>query len=667
MIIRPVIPSRGRAGAGILALLLLISGTALTRGAHAVGIERGDLHGSIDTTLSMGASWRVQERDSDLVCRANGGTAFGCNADDGNLNYDRGIVSLGPKFTTELDLEYQNFGFFGRAIGFLDFENENGSRERTPLGKATKDLVGSDVDVLDAYGWGRFDIAHMSGELRLGKQVLSWGESTFIQNGINTINPFDVSKLRVPGAELRDALVPVPMVSGNLAISEMFSMEAFYQLDWDKTTIDPNGTFFSTTDIAGTDATKVMLGFGDISDLGDINPGLGPPLGGGAFDSKFLSVRRGPDINPRDGGQFGVALRMFVPKLNDTEFGFYFIRYHSRLPVIDGVTGTTAGVGNATAAAAAGAALAGGAGFAAAVGAGAAAGAASGADDPAGSALKGATAATNAGAAGVSAVATDLYAETASYRLEYPEDINLYGISFNTQLGTTGWALQGEYSFRQDVPLQVDDVELLFAALTPLSGLNPAVAVNQIGSFGTSTLIPGYITRNVSQLQATATRVFGQAFGANQVLFVAEAAVNHVHDMPDKDVLRLEGPGTFTSGNPFHAGATGLHAGKPAESSSHFADATSWGYRIATRFDYLNAIGAVNLSPRIQWQHDVSGVSPGPGGSFLEGRKAISVGLTASYLEQWEFDVSYTSFFGADRHNLLNDRDFVSASLKYLF
>ena len=42
-------------------------------------------------------------------------------------------------------------------------------------------------------------------------------------------------------------------------------------------------------------------------------------------------------------------------------------------------------------------------------------------------------------------------------------------MSFNTQLGTSGWALQGELSHRMDAPLQIDDAELFFATLTPLT------------------------------------------------------------------------------------------------------------------------------------------------------------------------------------------------------
>ena len=51
-------------------------------------------------------------------------------------------------------------------------------------------------------------------------------------------------------------------------------------------------------------------------------------------------------------------------------------------------------------------------------------------------------------------LAIDRYSAGSQYFLEYPKDQSLFGLSFNTQLGSTGWALQGEMSFRPDVPLQ---------------------------------------------------------------------------------------------------------------------------------------------------------------------------------------------------------------------
>jgi hypothetical protein len=225
-------------------------------------------------------------------------------------------------------------------------------------------------------------------------------------------------------------------------------------------------------------------------------------------------------------------------------------------------------------------------------------------------------------------------------------------------VGTTGWALQGEYSFRNDMPLQVDDVELLLAALgSPLNQLGVAFD-------GTGSLIPGFIRRDVSQFQMTASRIFGPMLKANQSIFITEFAVTHVHNMPNKNVLRLEAPGTNLPG-PF--GIFGTRGAPALQSNDDFADATSWGYRIVGRLDYNNVIGSINLHPRIEWRHDVSGITPGPGGNFVEGTKVITAGLGASYQNTWQADLSYTSFFGAGAQNLFYDRDFLSLSIAYSF
>ena len=685
--------------------------------APPVGAEdftHGELEGSLDITLSHGVTLRVDDRDKRLIGRAEGaGTANSVNSDDGNLNYDSGIVSNTSKFTGELDLNYRNFGAFARVHGFFDFENDRGERARSELSPEAKDLVGKDFEVLDLYLTGSFDLGGAAVDLRLGNHVISWGESTFIQNSINVINPFDVTKLRTPGAELRDGLVPVPMVSVSASLNESLSVEGFYQVKWEKTEIDPPGSYFSTSDFAGAGGRRVVLGWGEVPDTGR---GLGPitaavnadlqgfhipsPVAPGTFislpqreqspfDPDFLSVRRRGDREPEDSGQWGVALRYLAEGLNNTEFGFYFVNYHSRLPILSGRTGTAQGVTDGLFSAGA-----------------VTAGSATPADPNDDSFTIGAVtqAVTQKALASVPAgtpperipqligpgvqaevasqvsriaalLAIDRYTKTAGYFLEYPEDIQLLGVSFNTQLGTSGWALQGEYSRRMDAPLQIDDVEVIFAALTPLTA-DPASGApcvntfrfycrNQVGRFGPETYIRGYIERDVSQMQATATKVFGPTLGANSLAFVAEAALMYVHDMPDKSELRLEGPATQTSGDPFHSMAG--HPGLPAEPLDRFPDATSYGYRVAARLSYLNAIGAVNISPRVQFQHDVKGTSPGPGGPFVEDRVALTFGLGASYLNRWHFDVSFTMFGGAGRHNQVSDRDFVSAAVKYLF
>jgi hypothetical protein len=581
--------------------------------AQAIEFGGEGWNGNFDTTLSWGVRYRLDDPDLDIVGIPNGGNAFSVNGDDGNLNFGTGITSNAVKFTSELLLEKDNYGGFFRVTGFYDDEVKNGDREKSELSKEAQDIVGSRAEILDAYLWYNFDVAEKPAEIRIGNQVLSWGESTFIQNSINVINPIDVANLRVPGAELREALMPIPILSASIDITENGSLEAFVQLDWEETRIDPPGSYFSTNDFAGPGGERIQLGFGGV--------GEGP----------FLGISRTADNTPSDSGQFGLAYRVFVPDWNDTEFGFYFINYHSRLPIISARTGTNAGL------AAAGQVYAD-------------AGVPPGVNPV------------------VDANATNAYSSTARYQIEYPEDIQLFGLSFNTTVND--WALQGEISHRLDVPLQVDDVELLFAALTPF---NPAFAANQLSQFlnggnaySTDQNIPGFILLDVTQLQATVTRLVPQVLGASQLLLLGEVGVNRVNNMPDKNDLRLEAPGTYISGNQALAGAHGPAAGQ-FEAASRFADATSWGYRLVGRLQFDNAIGAWNLLPRIAFAHDVNGNSPGPGGSFLEGRKALTLGLAANYQSIWSADLSYTQFSGAGRFNLINDRDFVAFNVKYAF
>lgn len=652
---------------GYLAISALLFPLLAVSPGYSIEFEKGALRGNLDTTLSYGLMWRVQDRDPDIIGVVNGGNAFSVNGDDGNLNYGKGLVNNVAKITSELGMDYRNFGLFVRGTGFYDFVSERSNTDRTPLSDEALELVGSDVSLLDAFVYGKFNLGTMPGQIRLGDQVISWGESTFIQNGINSINPVNVNAIRLPGSELKEALLPEGMVWGGLGLTENISVEAFYLYDYENTEIDPSGSYWSSNDFAGPGGDKVMLGFGTVADLG-VTPAL----------NTFLAVPQGADKNPSNSGQHGLAFRVLAPGLNSTEFGFFYTNLHSRLPIVSAQTGTVAGavgaatIGGATPSVltAVGTHLALNPGdIPGAVAAGTTAGVVAGVSTSTAQAIAGtaATRGTAAAATVAQAFATDVYAKTARYVIEYPEDVKLYGVSFNTLLTDSGVALQGEYSYRKDAPLQVDDIELLFAALGPI---NAGLAnFNQVGNYTGrfQTDIPGYILRDTSQIQMTATKLFGPTFKAQQFVLVGEAGLTHVHSMPDKSKLRLDAPGTYVSGNAALASAHGTAANGFFEPSSAFADATSWGYRLVSRLDYNNAIGAVTLSPRIAWQHDVNGTTPGPGGNFIDGRKAITLGLGADYQNRWGADLSYTSFFGAGRYNLINDRDVIAANIKYSF
>ncbi|HBE92632.1 MAG TPA: hypothetical protein DDW55_08920 [Gammaproteobacteria bacterium] len=254
------------------------------------------------------------------------------------------------------------------------------------------------------------------------------------------------------------------------------------------------------------------------------------------------------------------------------------------------------------------------------------------------------------------------YPASARYFIEYPEDIKILGGSFNTDLGSSGVSLQGELSYKFDAPLQIDDTELLLAALTPV--VPQLGAVNQVGSFGFDEEITGYEKLDVMQFQTTMTQVFPDIMGADQLAVVGEFGITQVIDMPSYQELRFEGPGTYTTGNPL---ATAAGAQPATEKPEGFATATSMGYRILGRWKYNNAFSSINLNPRLAWSHDFSGTSPGPGGNFIDGRKAVSIGLEGVYQNTWSADLAYTRFMGAGRYNLLNDRDFVGFNIKASF
>ena len=637
------IPRVRAAGAIVLAGILAFVFTAPAEGIDLAG-KSSSFSLRLDTTLSWGGRYRVEERDPAIYSHHEGGTAWSGNGDDGNLNFDDGsLVSNTLKATIDLAFstdrsKNHRFGVFVRGSGFYDFALEQDCCVRTELTQEALDWAGSRTELLDAYAWWQFPI----GEIRVGRQVLNWGESTFIQGGLSIINAVDVSALRVPGAELREAFRPQGMVWASFDLSQNFSVEGFYQYEWEPIVIDPPGTYFSTNDFVGPGGEYVFLAFDSFPDTGVSPPYIQPPV-----DYPYMSVPRGETGEAEDGGQYGVAFRLFVPSWGGTEFGFYYLNYHSRLPTINGTTGTIQGAMAAGAAGPAAALM-----YYYLVGV-----------PPGVNPIVDATAAAVGQGAAIST-----FAQTANWFTAYPENIKLYGLSWNAQLGTSGIAFQGEVSYRQDNPLQVDDVELLFAALSPLSPtFANASQITNGTALGFEETALGYRYFDTSQLQFTLTKVFSNFLGANQGVILGEFGFNKVFDMPDKDDLRFEGPGTYTSGNPAMSLPGGAHTGKPFEEPEHFADDFSWGYRIVSRLTYNNAIAAWALSPRISWQHDVDGVTPGPGGSFIAGRQALSVGIQAGYQNAWQIDLSYTMYQGADRYNLINDRDFIGGFIKYSF
>ena len=243
---------------------------------QAFEFSGGEWSANLDTTISYGASWRMDDLDPTLVGKqsiVNNPAVFtldklaqrdvigrwSANGDDGNLNYPESgdLISHAIKATVEFDIRWRNYGGFARATAFYDFENA----DKDSLSDIAQERVGGEARLLDAYIYGNHQPGDRFLTWRLGKQVVSWGESTFIQGGINVINPVDLSKLRVAGAELKEAFEGVNMIWGSIDLTPSLALEGLYMFEHREIRPDPAGTYFSTNDIGSPGATYAMLGF----------------------------------------------------------------------------------------------------------------------------------------------------------------------------------------------------------------------------------------------------------------------------------------------------------------------------------------------------------------------------------------------------------------------
>ena len=688
--------------------------------ARAFSCGSGDWTGSWDTTIGYGQGWRTGGRYCKLIAIADGGCGYGPNVDDGDLNYGKGTFTEALTGVTELSLKYKDTaGVFVRASGLYDFYVMGDHTERTPLSHNAKDIVGSYTRLLDAFGYARFNLGTSPAELRLGRQVVDWGESLFIPGGLNQVDYFDVTALQVPGAELKQALLPDESAVFNLQLTRNLSTQLIYLFDWHEDIIEPDGSYFSTNDVAGAGGNRVVLGFGGLSDQG-VNFA---PLGGSLI-SNFQAIPRLADDRPSGSGQYGINFKLFLPNFGQgTQLGFYFLNYTSRLPVLSVQTGTQAGFGNAfgavNAVGAAAQAIAAGVPLPAAIATGTAAGqaaaAAQGGNLSAATAAEYATIGANTLLAGgnvnnqASNLAANEYAKTQGVVEQFPQDIKMLGLSFNTELQATGTSLQGEVAFRHNVPVQLDVPELIYASLSPFetgiarllgapttgpghcipASATPITGCNQFGLYGLGQTVQGYELKNEWHFDMSATQIWANVLKASQAVLTVEVGADYVPSLENKYMggpqgfgVRFDGSaGTNLSGNPnlggypefpavngqCVAGISPNPSGQCVEPGSEFVTAFAWGYVLSGHLEYDNVIGAWNLLPHLTWSQDVNGISPGPGGAFVSGRYASTVGITAQVRQRWEFDVSYTHYGGAGQWNLLGDRDFVAASVKVSF
>ena len=602
----------------------------LLMAAQVQGVEfkMGQIEGSFDSQFTMGSSWRVEGQDSGITSTVEGAVG---NSDDGDRNYKKGdAFSQIIKGSHDMQFSYQNFGGFVRGKYWYDSALENNSVAYghypttgtngvggAPLNfdNANTTLDDSEFDdlskakgatLLDAFIYGEFEVGDMPLDVRLGKQVVSWGEGTFIRGGVNAINPVDINAFVRPGAEIKEGLLPVNMAFANIGLTDNLSLEAFYQLEFQETVIPGCGTYFSTSDTAAPGCNSVSVANGGTNLARDADDGI---------------------RKAKDEGQFGLAFRYLSEALGDTELGFYAMNIHSRAPVAGGTIHSlssdqdTTNINNAVTA----------------------------------YLTAGGDAANAAAVGGLGMVAGR--AADADYYVAYPEDQVITGISFATNVGSI--ALSGEVSHSIDKPVQINGVHFIRSLLG--LGTNNA-ELNALSAAGGN--LEAHRLFDISQAQVTAISFFDQVAGASRVAIIGEVGYTYIHSFDEgADAIKFGRSDVFGNYGPeFNTDGVTLN---PGNVDDGFTTESSWGYRARIVADYSNVFAGVNLKPILAWSHDVDGYS-NPGGNFSEGQKSLGLSVQATYLQTYNASIAYTQYMDGD-YSVVKDRDFASISLGMQF
>lgn len=296
--------------------------------AGAVNIDTGHPELSLrwDTTLKYSLASRLTGPRAALIADPN--------ADDGDRNFSKGLISNRADLFTEVDAVWQGgwgarlsaAAYYDRAYntandnpGFAGgaFPNQL-SVPANEFPRATRKQHGRHAEVLDAFAFSKFSLGDMSATVRAGRHSVLWGESLFF--GANAISggqqPVDVVKLvSVPNTQFKEAIRPVPQLSAQLVVNAKVSLGAFVQTSWQANRTPAVGSYFSNNDLGVEGAEDILLG-----------PGAVAP--------------RQPDRKPRNSGQGGLQLRL---RDGDTDYGLYALQYHSKIPQLVPLVGITPG------------------------------------------------------------------------------------------------------------------------------------------------------------------------------------------------------------------------------------------------------------------------------------------------------------------------------------
>lgn len=334
----PVVPNRihfRRALKYATALPIFLAGTlGLPKIGNAFEFNTNipDFTASWTNTVTYSNAFRLDRSSSNL----NGadGNPNSYNQNDGNNNFNAGLVSNRVNVLSDFKFGYQNFGgelsgdglydsIYNQANGNTGAYFPNSNRGYNQFTEKTQYLDGRNITLLDANLYGDFDLGGHQTTLRVGNQTVQWGESLFFgTNGIaGAMAPVDIDVLlSQPNATFKQAILPVPQIYGNFAITPDISISAYYQLNYTPNRFPGVGSYYSTGEEGGA----------------------GSDFAYATVNGSLYTIPRLPDQKPNGAGQFGIATHFSVA---GAYWGLYLVHFDDKsfltVPSIGLVTSRT--------------------------------------------------------------------------------------------------------------------------------------------------------------------------------------------------------------------------------------------------------------------------------------------------------------------------------------
>lgn len=595
----------------IYAAVLVLSAPLMA----AVPFNLGPVEAWLDTELGYTEGWSTQSSNAHLIGANNGGLGASTLADDGRLNYEAGS-SIVRQLDLELALElrYADSGAYVRGLTWNDFA-ANGTEPFRNISNSGRQPLAQDsgAQLLEAFVYQHYAVAEQPGQLRVGRQVLGWGEGLFVPSAVQAINPQQWGVTVDPLGAVDERLLPSDLLYLSQRLADRWMLDGFLQGRAESVPANC-ATFMAGVDGQSRGCTDsvallytqqqvaALYGPAALTNLDHLGVRWGVPDEG-------VLVARAPDQRAPKTGQWGIGVHYFANWL-DTHVAFYALQTHSREGYL-GVRAPEQAVYDA------------------------------------------------ASQQGV--LAPLVVAGNSVYQMHYPQDIRTYALSFSSRL-PRGTLWSGELSYRPNAPLQYNQVDVLFAPQTPLDVAQSPLALSAGHSFS------GYNRKGVVQVQTQLSQTFDQAMGADQFTLLGELIGVQVNDLEAHAQARYGrdpayGAGTLpedactarNAANLEAAGYSGAEAGRYC-SDEGFVTSTAWGYRAKAIWSFREVLPKVTLAPSLAFAEDVAGY--GPNNLLNEGVQTLTLGLRAEYQNIYSAQLQATQWMGGT-FSPQGDRDLI--------